>query len=696
MAEMGARPACIPTRDWRRVATSFSSERLLALDALLDACTLAAPPAAGDGGDSGDTATGGWGGRGDAWVLPLGDGDAATPNSWRSLGVGAGSAGVGAGAGEPGAQEVATKLVRAVLDTADDAVQDGYALELLQCLARLVPDAVLSDARAAFPRVGNGALREETVDEALLLEVLAGSWAVAGQFLQEGRVKGHYTGGDWPQLSRSIMVAFLRTAFHPRLWAARAAHSGALKARWEACWKDCRESARFVKLFATYSCVMWRRFPESLLFYAHGVAELAMYGLREVSDSVADMPIEANPLSAGAHAGGIWEGGAGSRGQQGAVSEQEARDDLECDRLNLLLEGRETYVRILVLLTLTHVHSDALASTREDGAEVVGRAVVDEVMVRIAEELVQASEHPDLKTVTYLPFSATHRIKIRLWQAVAIISALLPPAPAPAPDTPPAGGSTPKGDALQARMETLVAAIFRAMREDERKSVRFYLEIAAFQLVQRHAARIRAHLFALLADFDLQIPVAASGLLISNFLFRSRLPVAPPAPAGPEGAEGASPEETAAREGGSGAGDMGEAEAEAMRELAVAVLPWFSHHTHHVRSLASLALKYYCAHEPASRGRASGAGGGGGGELLTAAALTFMSCNEEVARLHAHLEKLFFSSLDYRSLCTHSQVFVSVYLSLSLSICLCPPLPFTLAIPACASSRRGIIPRAPF
>jgi hypothetical protein len=34
----------------------------------------------------------------------------------------------------------------------------------------------------------------------------------------------------------------------------------------------------------------------------------------------------------------------------------------------------------------------------------------------------------------------------------------------------------------------------------------------------------------------------------------------------------------------------------AMRELARSVLPWFSHHTHHVRAIASLALKFYRNH----------------------------------------------------------------------------------------------------
>ena len=77
-----------------------------------------------------------------------------------------------------------------------------------------------------------------------------------------------------------------------------------------------------------------------------------MYGLPEVSDSVADMPLEAHRLSAGAHAGGIWEGGGGSRARHGALSAEEAHDDLETDHLDLLLEGRETFVLILTSLVL--------------------------------------------------------------------------------------------------------------------------------------------------------------------------------------------------------------------------------------------------------------------------------------------------------------------------------------------------------
>ena len=169
-------------------------------------------------------------------------------------------------------------LLQSVLEEAESAAQDGHVLPVLQCLLRLLPDAVLSDACGASPGVGKGVLGEETVDEVLLNECLAVAEVVALQFLQEGRVKGFYAGGDWPQQSRTIIVAFLRASFHPRIWAVRAAHTqkegagegagGALFRRWVACWQEFRESPRFIKLFATHTCVLWRLFPGSLLFYS--------------------------------------------------------------------------------------------------------------------------------------------------------------------------------------------------------------------------------------------------------------------------------------------------------------------------------------------------------------------------------------------------------------------------------------------
>jgi hypothetical protein len=113
-----------------------------------------------------------------------------------------------------------------------------------------------------------------------LRHVLTASWTVAHEFIEEGRVKGHFTGSDWPQVSRAIMTAFLRAILHPRLWAVRGAHadSSALRQRWVACWLECRQSARFIKMFVTYSCSLWRRFPESALHYAPFMAHMTIYG----------------------------------------------------------------------------------------------------------------------------------------------------------------------------------------------------------------------------------------------------------------------------------------------------------------------------------------------------------------------------------------------------------------------------------
>ena len=320
---LGDRPEHIEPREWRRVMTAYSSERLLALDAILDACTLSTTPqhpavvlsssAAASELSSEVAAPAGRAilssetrarssevgaererERGtshcntlqhaDTWMMALGDGDLSTPCAWRSLALAhPAAAPKGEGTGEGGG--MAKKLVRRVLAATESAVQDGHALALLQCLTRLLPDAVLSDTRGDFPQVGHGLLTDSALDIELLQQVLDSAWAVAQQFLQEGRVKGHFTGGDWPQLSRSIMVAFLRTVFHPRIWAVRAAHapSSPLHARWHDCWQQCRDSARFMKLFTAYSCVMWRRFPASLVSYSTAVAHMMLYGLREVS-----------------------------------------------------------------------------------------------------------------------------------------------------------------------------------------------------------------------------------------------------------------------------------------------------------------------------------------------------------------------------------------------------------------------------
>jgi hypothetical protein len=324
----------------------------------------------------------------------------------------------------------------------------------------------------------------------------------------------------------------------------------------------------------------------------------------------------------------------------------------DTDQHKMLLEGRETFVRVLVTLTLVLIRRDCplpvyggemegggWGQESKGGKGGVEREIVDEALVRIVEEMLQMLRREPLDTSVYLPHTLTHRIKNRLWQAIAIITPLLPRRRQQqqqhgAED----GGSTGKGgqEEREERIEAVVGSIFAALRKDERKSVRHYLEIAAFEMLRGDAGRMLSHLSALLRDFDLEIPVAASALLITNFLFRFHLPAG-----------------EACRGKGGGHGDGGGEVVAALEELAKELLPWFSHHTHHVRALASLALKHYCAH--------SGRGGdrsrqGGGGELLTEAALAFMTTNDDVARLHAHLEDLFFSSLDLTSICSHAKV----------------------------------------
>ena len=83
----------------------------------------------------------------------------------------------------------------------------------------------------------------------------------------------------------------------------------------------------------------------------------------------------------------------------------------------MLLEGRETYARFLVLLTLAHVHRDAAGMQAGAQGALELKGEVEEAMLRLCEELVELSHGRELQAVNYLPFSLTHRIKIRLWQA---------------------------------------------------------------------------------------------------------------------------------------------------------------------------------------------------------------------------------------------------------------------------------------
>ena len=350
MLSLGERPAGVPPREWRGVATAFSSERLLAMDAILDACTLHVAPTLTLGHEHAAAAAAADGRMPmeESWMLPLADGDKATAVSWRSLRSEARGGAAGGEDTEPQFRDVARQLTEAVLEAADSAVQDGHALPLLQCLMRLLPDAVLSDARGAFPSTdGGGVLGEEEVDEALLERVWAAAESVAGQFLEEGRMKGFYAGADWPQLAQSMMLAYLRVVLHPRLWAVGALQGaqGALRRRWAACWDKYQDAPRFVKLFATYSCVLWRRFPQSICGYERHLALLAIYGTPPPSDSVAGTPLDAHTV-----AGALAELGAGGVGQED--------DALDMDRHRLLLEGKETFVRVLVTFMLVRVHHD--------------------------------------------------------------------------------------------------------------------------------------------------------------------------------------------------------------------------------------------------------------------------------------------------------------------------------------------------
>jgi hypothetical protein len=82
----------------------------------------------------------------------------------------------------------------------------------------------------------------------------------------------------------------------------------------------------------------------------------------------------------------------------------------------------------------------------------------------------------------------------------------------------------------------------------------------------------------------------------------------------------------------------------AVAALVEALLPWACHHSHHVRSLAALAIRSHMAAHPSAAAP------------FPAAVLGFMEANEEVAALHARLEALFFADLDLATLSDHRRV----------------------------------------
>ncbi len=70
-----------------------------------------------------------------------------------------------------------------------------------------------------------------------------------------------------------------------------------------------------------------------------------------------------------------------------------------------------------------------------------------------------------------------------------------------------------------------------------------------------------------------------------------------------------------------------------LRWQGAALLPWVSHHTHHVRALASLALKDLQRVGGATHVKPEE-------RRLLEASLLFMEQNEEVAKLHDHLHTM--------------------------------------------------------
>eukprot|EP00961_Rhodomonas_salina_P082329 1106882-Rhodomonas_salina.1 len=75
-----------------------------------------------------------------------------------------------------------------------------------------------------------------------------------------------------------------------------------------------------------------------------------------------------------------------------------------------------------------------------------------------------------------------------------------------------------------------------------------------------------------------------------------------------------------------------------MHSQHLALLPWVSHPNHHVRVLASLALRHYHA-EIHGRER-MGSALEGEGSLMLEAAMTMMDRNDDVKKLQTHLHKL--------------------------------------------------------
>ena len=79
-----------------------------------------------------------------------------------------------------------------------------------------------------------------------------------------------------------------------------------------------------MKLLVSRSCLVWKRYPDSIIYYSEHVAECCVYGLPEVSDSIADVDANDAPLS-------------------------------ELPSFSDIIGGKETFVRVLVTRMLVQL-----------------------------------------------------------------------------------------------------------------------------------------------------------------------------------------------------------------------------------------------------------------------------------------------------------------------------------------------------
>jgi hypothetical protein len=79
-----------------------------------------------------------------------------------------------------------------------------------------------------------------------------------------------------------------------------------------------------LQLLVSRSTLVWKRYPESIIYYSKHVADCCLYGLPEVSDSIADVDANDAPLS-------------------------------ELPSFSDIIGGKETFVRVLVTRMLVQL-----------------------------------------------------------------------------------------------------------------------------------------------------------------------------------------------------------------------------------------------------------------------------------------------------------------------------------------------------